>query len=362
MHRTADHQPQHGRRQRGMALIIVLGMISLFGVLTAMIVADSRVSAIVEKVNADRALSRYAAESATGYAQWMIACEKRRPQEGEEGWDAAAQQWQADGRTISWDMPNGMKVDLLIRDANTGHRLKGLRGSNRNRLVNNLAGDDVVAEEDLNVFFDTLADYVDRDSNYSPNGMEVDDYSAVGLDNFPRNGVVQMREEVFWIREVSRLIDPHGKRDGAASIPDSYFRVTPPLDARGRVSVHGGDPTGRSSFWSLDPTWLQFEIDGGLSKADLDLIRECQQQSERSAAGAESCLGFELYQLIRSKVEFDPARTRLFTIEGSARLPGSSISRRVVATLNLHQLPTASSSTLTEGKPQTVQLWRRQIY
>ena len=60
------------RANRGIALIIVLGMVFLYALFASMMVIAGRISTISERVHTRRTEAKYAAESATAMAMWPL--------------------------------------------------------------------------------------------------------------------------------------------------------------------------------------------------------------------------------------------------------------------------------------------------
>ncbi|MFA5206053.1 MAG: hypothetical protein WC708_16775 [Lentisphaeria bacterium] len=224
-------------RQRGIALVVVLGMLAVLAVLATHAAVLSQITAAEAKVAVNRGRLFYAAESAADRAFWLLLWDRRRYPNRGLGADLSMREndsvepWLMDGRTHSWDGPIGA-VAVTITDANRGLDVSGTAPESalKSRLP---ASDEHDRQQELTEFLDLLGDYADVDNNRRLYGREEDDYEGPGGASLPRNGPLQFREELFWLDGLPAVLAAARGTDVAADAPpvrldEDDFRIVPP--------------------------------------------------------------------------------------------------------------------------------------
>ncbi len=346
------------KSETGLALIIVLGVVSLFTVLSGMLISSSKVAGINSKINVDRSRAKYAAESATAFTHWMVVnYNYNRPTELVEE-DSDEEAWLADGSVHKLDMVDGLTAEVKIFDVNRGWNILQLRNE-KSKLINRYALEDDEKREDFEQFFAVFNDYIDRDNknrSHPDYGMENDDYDALDYENFPRNSNVVFREEMYWLKGVKFLVPNLENFESTTALPDDLFRVIAP---RGIA-----DPgSNRYSLWSAPMHWLVSNTSDGFSGSEQNIITECRGKGFTDELTLQECLGFDLYSKLKSirGLSFDPKTTLVYTIDITVSSTNGEISRRMVSTMNLKNLPVFIGNS-DVGSSTTLPYWQKIVY
>lgn len=236
--RTSAAPSPAARRQRGVALVIVLSTLAVLAVLATHVAVLSEITAAEAKAAASRGRLLYAAESAADRAFWMLLWDRRRYPNRALGDDQtlarendAVEPWLMDGRTHSWDGPDGA-VAVTVVDANRGLDVSGAAADQTLRTAL-MVSDDHDRQLAVDEFLDLFADYLDSDSFRRLHGKEEDGYSAEGWPDLPRNGPLQFREELFWLEGLAAAMTAARGDEVAADAPpvrpgEDDFRIIPP--------------------------------------------------------------------------------------------------------------------------------------
>ncbi len=349
--------------ESGLALIIVLGVVSLFAVLAAMLISSAKVTGINSKINVDRSLMKYAAESATAYTQWVIINFYYNNPNLNTGANAgigdASESWWADGSEHQLNLPDNIIASVKIYDVNRGWDINQLKNRGEQLQIKNRLGfENPELQDRLEEFFAILNDYIDREDkalSHPDYGMENDEYAQLGWENFPRNGDLVFREEIYWIKNVEALAPGLTNFKIEVALPDDMFRILPPPGIR--------SSTGRKrtySFWSAPIYWLETQIQD-LTVGDRDRILDCRQKGFVDIDTIQQCLGFELFQKLQGRVSFDPKDTEVFTIDVVASTPNGDVQRRQVSTIDLKHLPTGVGDSNVIFTPPLI-YWQKIFY
>ena len=188
--------------------------------------------------------------------------------------------------------------------------------------------------------------------------MEIDDYEDLGFDLFPRNDRMQFREEIYWIKNVQYLVPGLQNLTSATALPDSLFRLAVP---QGVQDPHGSN--NNRSFWSAPISWLDVNIPAGLSSDEKRIIEECRSDGFSTEFELQECLGFDILAKLRGipGLNFTPKNTIVYTIDVTASHPVEDISRRIVTTMNLKDIPPQGRSNVV-GDVNPLVLWQRVYY
>ena len=350
----------HLRSESGIALIVVLGIVSLFSVLVTMQITTSKVVAVISKVGVDRNKTKYAAESATAYAQWLIMNYNFNNPTQSTPEDEEEEIWVADGQEHELEMVDGITAKVSIYDVARGWDINQLK-TQRSNIMNQQALENEELREQLDEFFAVFDDYTDPDDlhRHPEFGMEKDDYESLGLENFPRNGNLQFREEMYWLKNVHYLVPRLKELNLNTALPDTLFQVVPPPG----IQTRGNTRQSRTPFWSAPMHWLEANVTGGFTESERDLILKCRQEGFIDELTIQECLGFELFSKLRGirGLTFNPRGTVVFTIDVTAFAPNGEIARRLVTTMDLRNLPSLAGSSDVGGvTPLTY--WQKIFY
>jgi hypothetical protein len=346
---------QVNMRERGIAMVMVLGMLAVFTVMTMHVVVLSQVTAREAKVLEVRARFKYVAESAASRAFWMLLADRQQhpgdhrnllqaPAFRENGEDENV--WRADGRVHEVKVGDDV-ARVQLQDAATGLDLSS------NKIVSELraylknddpdaVADDPQLQEDKSRFLDVLADYLDTNDFTSLNGKERDGYEAEGQLSMPRNGTLQFREELLWLEKVAECFFPSGN-----TAPDlQMFRIVPPDPEKFPAT------SSKPSLLSSNATIIRQRLN--LTAAELaDVLAARQAYLQENIALSDS-LDPALYaRLVGS---FSVGESGIVSIEVSAVDALTGITRQFRMVCDAR---TAALRKRLNGKPKLV-LWESQ--
>ena len=351
--------------ESGIALVVVLGVVSLFSVLVTMQIATSKVVAIISKVSVDRNKNKYAAESATAYTQWMLMNynfnnpTQDLPEEEEDQEEI----WVADGKEHKLEMVDGITAKVAVFDVARGWDINQLKAQKSNLLSQYSLENDELRDQ-LDEFFAVFEDYTDQDDllRHPEFGMEKDDYESLGYENFPRNGEMHFREEMYWLKKVEYLVPRLNDLELDTALPDSLFQVLEPKRSQETRTPRNPRQTS-TSFWSAPMHWLEANVVGGFTEGERELILECRQEGFTDELTIQECLGFELFSKLRGirGLSFNPSGTAVFTIDVSTFSPNGEITRRLVTTMNLRNIPSLVGKSDVGGVTPLV-YWQKIFY
>ena len=319
-------------RDHGMALVIVLGSAALFAVLAAMMITSAQTSRIVTKVNTERSQMKYAAESALAYGQWMIMSDRRRFPNRRLGFRdiqreaVDTESWMADGKRHDVWVTDGILAHVRVLDAARGWDFSTPKAARQTRQsFTATIGDDEERRDQLDAFFDVLEDYLDGNDEPRELGMERDEYSAFGLEEFPRNDRLSLREEIYWLPNIELLIP---RRDNEMEVlPQDLVRIVPPRNV--------GNFTGKPNVFSSSEAVIRTAA--GIDGDEMVQLQECIQSWYEVQTPLEECLYLELFNKLNTRMSL--RAFGVYTIEVRAGYNNGDITRRMVATLDLRNLP-----------------------
>jgi general secretion pathway protein K len=195
-----------GHRERGVALVLVIWVVTLLLVISGSFLYAMRTDARAARNAALIARGDAIAQAAVSRALYELF----KPQGGPEVWkrDGAPRRWTYDGASVAIRFADeSAKID--INTANN-ELLKGLFRS---------AG---VGEEEAAKLLDAILDWRDQDSLKRPNGAEEPDYAQAGLKGRPANHpflsteelqlVLGMRPEVY--QRIAPMITVYSRQAG----------------------------------------------------------------------------------------------------------------------------------------------------
>lgn len=193
------------QNQRGVALIIVLWIITLL-----MVIAASFIQTMRTDVNVvTNSLSRVKSEALADAGLQRALYELYKPQNIEG-------RWNTDGSSREW-LYRDIVVNITMQDE-TG-RIDINRANDA--LMRGLLLSQGVPEEDASKLVDAIADWRDADSNRRLKGAEAPEYTVAGLSYGPANALFQSTEELKLVLGMT---------------PEIYARIAP------WITVYSGQP------------------------------------------------------------------------------------------------------------------------
>ncbi len=208
------------RRQRGVALILVIWVIALMGVLLGSFALIARTENLESRHLFDGVTARYAARAGLERAVFAL----RDPDQ--------TQHWVGDGRPYDFDFGDA-KVRVTLTDES------GLIDINTadDTMLQALFVSVGVDQNQAVALSDAIQDWRDPDDIPRPQGAEIGDYKTAGLSYGPSNGPFQTISEVQQVLGMSYAlyskIEPAitiyagGARPNAAYAPFEVLRTLP---------------------------------------------------------------------------------------------------------------------------------------
>lgn len=239
------------KNERGAALIIVLGLITLLSLMIVSIITFSQTSYQLSRISTDRSQSAYWAESAIARTIWMLHYDgTKHPSrslgsQDEELSQNNIERFLADGSFHDSKINTDGQVKVAIFDAVSGVDISGSNPTRYMKRNQEYFADDDQAYEDYKFFLNSIDDYVDsNDFVHLNGGFESQDYEGEGMAPLPRNYAMQYREEISWIPEFGKFFSPdhYGRL--------SEFRIIAP---KGMRQLRGNE-----NFFSADKNQLKF--------------------------------------------------------------------------------------------------------
>ncbi len=320
--------------QRGMALVMVLGVLAVTMLMVAHIMTICELASKDAYVAAERSLMRYEAESAVARTFWMHLVDRNYFSNRKMGSED-------DSRvgTVSFEpyMADRRPHEPFERATTyIGTVEKSISLTNTSSFKANVDVDDTDTLEIINDFLDVLGDYTDTDSARKFAGMEQDDYDAEGIPSLPRNGAIQFREELYWmpgwqdavIGEVT-IVPPRGKSFSSSSSSNS---------------------TTKPSFFSASAADIQRLLD--LSDAELETVLDAREQWMLNGTTLEDSLSADLLLNIQNQFNFNESNVAEYI--ASVKSPDGSFRQilRVVRECDL-----SKSTIYADKNSETFSIW-----
>ena len=260
------HLPHYQRptsfpRQRGVALIIVLWIITLLIVIAASFIQTMRTDVNVVA----NSLARVKSESLADAGLQRALYELYKPQNIEG-------RWNTDGSSREW-LYRDIVVNITMQDET------GKIDINRatDALMRGLLLSQGVLEEEVAKLVDAIADWRDADANRRLKGAEAPEYTAAGLAYGPANALFQSTEELKLVLGMT---------------PEIFSRLAP------LITVYSGQPGINEQIATRDvlralPNVSDEQIDDYLSRRDIARasrrpIPNFQQNLFRSASNNQT--------------------------------------------------------------------------
>lgn len=325
-----------GRRQKGMAMVMVLGVLA---VVMLMVVHVMTVCEVISKeayVNATRMELRYAAESASDHGFWMHLTDRRLYSNRKLGQDDESRVSETDFEPWMADR----RAHEPFEDANLQVYIDGVEKSiiltKTETFKKNVDIDDTDALDIIDDFLDVLGDYTDTDSLIKVAGKEKDDYSAEGYSSMPRNGAIQFKEEVYWI-------------DGWQDVVGGEVTIVPPYGKSLPTS------SGKPSFFSSSLAEIKATLD--LSDSEIDEVKEAREHWINESTPIADSLSADLYANILANYNFQ--ESDIAEIVVSSATPNGEL-RTVFR--NTREVNMNKSTIFADKSSQAFSIWSRTIF
>ncbi len=298
---VADHG--FWRDERGVALVMVLGVLAVCMLLVVHMMTVSEVLSRESVAAVRKSEQRYIAESAADYSFWMLLTDKRLYSDrtlGQGDADALRENedfepWMMDGRAHEFD--DGKVVSYLMSGS------EGFNYQETSLLTQGLdSSDDSGYLSDVDDFIDVLKDYVDADDLRELDGMEADDYANAGYPTLPRNGAPQFRAELYWLR-------------GSEVIPCEIAPIPPNGVTISRSSSSDGGTTKPSFFSASDG--LIARLLNQLDEDELQEVLEARQLWRDAGTRLEDTLSEELYSKVSAAFSFKESTVAAISVLAS---------------------------------------------
>ena len=186
------------RRQRGVALVIVIWVSMLLLVIASTFIFERRTEAMVVRNSVSLARAESAADAGVQRAVFEMYRNDNPPE-----------RWQRDGTPHDWSF-DGVPVRVELRDESAKIDIN----TAADPLLRGLLVTSGYTDEEATRVLDAILDWRDPDSLKRPNGAEEADYRAAGLTYKPANAPFQAIEELQLVL---------GMR------PDIYRRMAPSI-------------------------------------------------------------------------------------------------------------------------------------
>ena len=180
MHAMVDSGCRRHQMQRGIALIIVLWILTLL-----MLIASSFIHAMRTEINiVGNSVTRAKLEAAANAGVQRAILEMTKPQQMPDRWNTlgVAQDWNFNGQTLRISiLDESGKIDI-----NVGNEA----------LMRGLFRSQGATEDEAAILMEAILDWRDADSLKRPRGAEEAEYKAAGLSYKPANATFQSIEEL----------------------------------------------------------------------------------------------------------------------------------------------------------------------
>jgi len=304
---------QRGRHgEKGSALVAALCLIFMAGMLSATVLALSRIATFDVRAHVDLQRSAYVNEGVANRIQFLLAADRNvnpgSTQLGELDYtEFEYDRYTADGIPHIIDY-HGTEVQVVICDAVSGFDLSNsaYRTTLQN-LVSAMELDDADINDRVQTLIERITDYIDQDDNTSGNdGMEADDYEAAGRAPLPRNSSFRYREELLFIPGFTELFKP----DRFGMLSD--IRLITPYGMTS-LNRNGSLP----SFFTADR--LLLKVQGRLEDEEIDEVLAARDEWFRERTKLSDSLDGLLLNRLRSRFSFNESGFFSIRIEAPDR-------------------------------------------
>ena len=311
------------RNEQGSALIAALCLIFMAGMLTASVLALSRIATFDVRAHIELQRSAYINEGVANRIQFLLAADRNVNPSGTQLGELDYEEFEYDRYTAD-GIPHvidyhGTEVQVVIQDAAAGFNLNS--GSYRNTLrsiVSALELEDSEISEKMETLTERITDYLDADDDMSgDNGMEANEYDAENLAPLPRSGTLRYREELLFIPGLSEFFKPD--KYGMLS---SVRLVTP--YGLSDINRNSGNP----NFFTADRFMLK--VQGRLEDEEVDEVIAARDEWFKEKTKLSEQLDGLLLNRLRSRFSF--RESGYFTIRIESPEKSGRPSRRLIFT------------------------------
>ena len=273
------------RRQRGVALVLVMWVAVLLTVIASSFIVERRTETLVVRNSVSMARAEAIADAGVQRAIYEMYRTDNSP-------DA----WKRDGTTQNWSF-DGVPVKVEIRDESAKIDIN----TAVDPLLRGLLLSVGLADDEASKLLDAILDWRDPDSLRRPNGAEEPEYRAAGLSYRPANAPFQAIEEIQLVL---------GMR------PEIYRRIAPSITVFSRQTGVNPQLASREVLLAL-PGVITEQVDDYIAR--------------REAARAA---GQPLPAFVQAGVAATSGYTMVATVRAEARLDdGTVFAREAVAVL-----------------------------
>jgi len=287
----------HPRRESGLALMMVMGVLASVMLLLAHLMLVSQLISKESYQVSSKLAMRYRAESAAETAFWLHLTDRRLYTNRTLGRDTSEREedgfepWMLDGRPH--EMDEGATV-VYLATAEPPLKVTAL-----DQLKKGLdASDDADLIEAIDDFINCYEDYVDKDDLVKINSYETKEYAADGFYTLPRNGAMQFREELYWLPNWTQVVN-------------AAVMVVPPRGIQYNTSSNS-----RPSFFTASDADFCRLLDISPESAELEAIHYTLQEWNQNGTPIEDTLDDPLLSQVRNRFSFD--ETGLATVAALA--------------------------------------------
>jgi hypothetical protein len=286
--KTNDKCSVPAGKESGMALLMVMGVLSACMLLISHIMLVSGVVSKESYMISTKGLLRYQAESAAETAFWMHLTDRRLYSNrtlGQSETDALRENsdfgcWMLDGRPHPFDND---RVFVYLQSGENGIKPTSLESDLKQGY--DLADDaDLIAQIDQ--FVAAYKDYIDEDDLLNVNGYEANDYAADGFPTLPRNAPMQFKQEFFWLPDWSYIIQED-------------ICIIPPMGI-----TYDFGKNKKPSIFSASDASICARLDIAFDSAELDAIHDALQRWKDDGTPLEDSLDFDLLTTIKANFDF----------------------------------------------------------
>jgi general secretion pathway protein K len=240
-------RPVKRQAQRGIALIMVLGLVIFLTLIALPFSESQRVSTQVTSNTLGAAVAQAAADGAVNRMLYELS----RPRSSDA--QATPVQWKADGLVHSWT-ENGMLIAVSAKNETAKIDLNFASEP----LLKKVFTSNGATDEEADAIVASIKDWTDADTLKRPNGAEADDYKTAGKKVLPANDFFVAIEELQNVMGMS---------------PKLYNAVAPFL------TVNGRSP-------GIDPQTASLAVLSLVPNLDLDLARTWVEQRDQALRDA----------------------------------------------------------------------------
>ena len=317
------------RNEEGSALIAALCLIFMAGMLTATVLALSRIATFDVRAHIELQRSAYINEGVANRIQYLLAADRNvnpsSTQLGELDYEEFEyDRYTADGIPHIIDY-HGTEVQVVVLDAAAGFNLSSsaFRNTLRN-IVSALELDDSEISDKAEMLTERIADYLDtNDDPTGDDGMEAGEYEEKDLAPLPRNGNFRYREELLFIPGVTELFKPD--RYGMLS----SVRLIAPY-GMADISRNSSNP----NFFTADRFMLK--VHGRLEDEEIDEVIAARDEWNKERTKLSDSLDGLLLNRLRSRFSF--SESGYFTIRIESPEKSNRPSRRLIFTYPAFEL------------------------